>query len=97
MIDTLPIEWQFPQPIDPLAARTREIIAGIMEKPMTQEQQIRCDMCGRVCTEGYETRVRGVDRETGYVDEEILCRSCLDHIPHLPHFAVNLILPEELL
>jgi len=39
-----------------------------------------CDRCGRDCHPGeYEIRYFGPrDRQTGYQDEELVCRACLD-------------------
>lgn len=40
---------------------------------------LTCDRCGGDCSEGYEIQYHGErDRETGYIDQEIVCRECLD-------------------
>ena len=42
------------------------------------ERDMICDRCGGTLEHGYEIRDCGIDRQTGYHDEEYVCAQCLD-------------------
>ena len=41
-------------------------------------ETVRCHRCGIQCIDGGEIRYFDCDPETGYVDDETICNSCLD-------------------
>jgi hypothetical protein len=57
--------------------------------------KIYCDRCDRECSDGYEIHDFGRDRETGYVDQEIVCAWCLHPVPcdfcHTRHAVAEVI------